>query len=329
MAFREAATKKIGGKFLVFGETGGGKSWFTLTFPRLASVDSETGLAHYEGKPININGNEYNNLVFVDNTADLEELEEDLDALIDGEYDGKIDSFAVDSETKFYNTMQVGAMEVEERRAAKKGEDVDDATVSQRQWGRIKLINMKMQQAKIDLSTRGIHIISVAQGADLRDKSGKNIIGEKPDMHKSVPFDYDTVLRFYKEKDKKTGDIKYFAEVKKDRTNVTKEGDIIEDCTFDVWKEYYENMNSLDKNETNFSNDLQTSTDKMMSDADRSEKLAKKFRKLAKGLRKDDEKKTEMNNKVKELKINVKNLEINDVDKLEELVEFVEALKLK
>ena len=50
-------------------------------------------MAHYEGKNITINnGNTYNNLIMVDNTSDLDELEEDLDAFIDGEYDGEIET---------------------------------------------------------------------------------------------------------------------------------------------------------------------------------------------------------------------------------------------
>ena len=136
-----------------------------------------TGIAHYEGKDITLNnGNTYNNLVMVDNTSDLDELEEDLDAFIDGEYDGKIATLSIDSETKFYNTMQIGATEVEERRARKKGGDVDDAGISVKQWGRIKILNMKLQQAKIDLSSKGTHVVSVAQEVEIKDDDGKKVI---------------------------------------------------------------------------------------------------------------------------------------------------------
>ena len=65
MSFRKAKAAKIGGKFLVYGESGSGKSTFQLTFPRVACVDSEAGVAHYEGKDISILENnsldEYNN----------------------------------------------------------------------------------------------------------------------------------------------------------------------------------------------------------------------------------------------------------------------------
>ena len=86
MSFRKARATKIGGKFLSYGESGSGKSTFQLTFPKVACIDSETGIAHYEGKDIELNnGKTYNNLVMVDNTSDLDELESDLDDFINGE----------------------------------------------------------------------------------------------------------------------------------------------------------------------------------------------------------------------------------------------------
>ena len=91
MSFRDAKAAKIGGKFLVYGESGSGKSTFQLTFPKVACIDSEAGVAHYEGRDITLNnGNTYNNLILVDNTSDLDELESDLDDFLDGEYDKKI-----------------------------------------------------------------------------------------------------------------------------------------------------------------------------------------------------------------------------------------------
>ena len=278
MSFRKARATKIGGKFLSYGESGSGKSTFQLTFPKVACIDSETGIAHYEGKDIELNnGKTYNNLVMVDNTSDLDELESDLDDFINGEYDGQIETLSIDSETKFYNTMQIGATEVEERRARKKGGDVDDAGISVKQWGRIKIINMKLQQAKIDLSSKGTHVVSVAQEIELKDDDGKKVIGYKPDMHKSVKFDYDTILRHYTKKEK-DGSVSFWAEVIKDRTNVTKVGQQIENPCFDIWKDYYDSMNDLETNTTSYKNDLKTSTESMIDQADKSEALAAEFK---------------------------------------------------
>ena len=123
MAFRKPRATKIGGKFLVYGFSGEGKSYFGLTFPKIGAIDSETGLAFYEDTDIEINGKTYNNLAFVDTTSDLDELEEDLDNIIDGDVD--IETLLIDSETKFYNTMDIGATEAEEKKAKLNGKVVD------------------------------------------------------------------------------------------------------------------------------------------------------------------------------------------------------------
>ena len=321
MSFRKARATKIGGKFLSYGESGSGKSTFQLTFPKVACIDSETGIAHYEGKDIELNnGKTYNNLVMVDNTSDLDELESDLDDFINGEYDGQIETLSIDSETKFYNTMQIGATEVEERRARKKGGDVDDAGISVKQWGRIKIINMKLQQAKIDLSSKGTHVVSVAQEIELKDDDGKKVIGYKPDMHKSVKFDYDTILRHYTKKEK-DGSVSFWAEVIKDRTNVTKVGQQIENPCFDIWKDYYDSMNGLETNTTSYKNDLKTSTESMIDQADKSEALAAEFKDILKTF-KDKDALLKVNKLMKDKGVSIKELEMQTPEVLTELIDF-------
>ena len=321
MAFRNAKAAKIGGKFLVYGETGSGKSWFQLTFPKVACIDSEAGIAHYEGRDIELNnGKTYNNLVMVDNTSDLDELETDLDAFLDGDFDDKIETLSIDSETKFYGTMQVGAQEVEEKRARKKGGNVDDANISQRSWGRIKILNLKLQQAKIDLSTKGVHVISVAQATDERDKSGEKVIGIKPDMHKSVKFDYDTVLEFYTAEE--SDGIHYYAKVLKDRTNVTKRGDIIENPCYDIWKDYFEGRSKLDTNKTSYNNDIKTSTEAMEDKAERAEELAAEFKEVLKSLKDNKDALLKVNKLMKEKEIDLKKLELQLPETLTELIDF-------
>ncbi len=322
--FRKAKSAKIGGKFLSYGESGSGKSTFQLTFPKVACIDSETGVAHYEGREIELNnGNKYNNLLMVDNTSDLNELEEDLDTFLDGEYDGQIETLSIDSESKFYATLQVGAQEVEERRARKKGGDVDDAGISVKQWGRIKIINMKLQQAKIDLSSKGTHVVSVAQEVEIKDDDGKRVIGYKPDMHKSVKFDYDTILRHYTKKDK-DGNVTFWAEVIKDRTGVTKVGQQIENPCFDIWAEYYAKMNGLETNKTSYKKDLATSTESMVDEADKAEVLAGEWKDLMKQLKEEENMDaiSKVNTLIKDKKIDVKKIDMQPVSILTELVDF-------
>ena len=233
-----------------------------------------------------------------------------------------IQTLDIDSETKFYAAMQVGATEVEERKARRKGGDVDDTVVSQRQWGRIKIINMKLQQAKIDLSSKGKHIVSVAQATEVYEGTGENrkFIGIKPDMHKSVKFDYDTILEFYKEENGE--DVKYFARVKKDRTNVTKVGQIIENPSYDIWKDYFNAMNDLDTNETTYKQDIKTSMESMVDKAEKSEELAAEFKEILKALKDDKEALSKVNKLMKEKEVDLKKLEMQSPETLTELIDF-------
>lgn len=323
MAFREAKAAKIGGKFLAYGMEGSGKSMFQLTFPNIACIDSEVGVAHYEGREINLNnGKSYNNLKLVDNTSDLDELESDLDDFLSGEYDDKINTFSIDSETKFYNTMQIAATEVEERKARKKGGDIDDTVVSQRQWGRIKIINMKFQQAKIDLSAKGIHVVSIAQATEVRNEAGDKVIGIKPDMHKSVKFDYDTILEFYKEE--KNDDVRYFAKVKKDRTEVTKVGQIIENPTYDIWADYYNKKNGLAVNPTSYRKNLDTSIESMVDDSDKAEEVVVEWKKEMKLLNESKNANAikKINKYLTDNNIDIKNIANYDYKTLDELLSY-------
>ncbi|MBY6838674.1 AAA family ATPase [Clostridium botulinum] len=313
MAFRKKGAKKIGGKFLCYGYTGSGKSYFGLTFPKIGAIDSETGLGFYEDRDIEIGGKLYNGLEFVDTTSDLDELEEDLDEIIEGNVD--INTLSIDSETKFYNTMDIACTEVVERKAKETGKAVD----TRGKWGMVKNINMKLQQAKISASARGIHVVSTAQGVDITDDKNK-VIGRKPDAHKSLRFDYDVVLWFFNKEDKKTGDLKYYAQVEKDRTNVTKVGQIIENCTYDVWKDYFEGRTNLETSGANFTKDLKESTKSVVTNVEKAENLSQEIMSTIKEKSSDESKKTDIKNVLKESGLDVKALNNESVDKLKDLL---------
>ena len=327
MAFRKAGDFKIGGKFLVYGESGTGKSCFGLTFPRSAIVDSETGIAFYEGTDITLNnGKTYNNVVNVDTTADIDTLEEDLDSLLNGEYDNSIDTFIVDSETKFFNTLQTAALEVEESRMKRKGGDVSDAGVSIRSWGRIKLINMKLQRAKLDISSKGFNVVSVAQSVNVLDEAGKKVIEIKPDMYKTVKFDYDTILYFFT---KKEGDnYKYFAEVKKDRTRVTKVGQIIENPCYDIWADYFNGRNEFATNQTSFSKAVNTTTESISEESEKVDEIIAEWKDCMKKIKDDGNASaaTAINKFIKEKEIDVKKLDLLPIETAQELLDFTKSL---
>lgn len=320
MAFRKSGSVKIGGKFLATGESGSGKSYFALTFPKVGAIDSEVGLAHYEGRDIEIGGKSYNNLEFVDDTSDLDELESDLDEILDGEYDETIDTLVIDSETKFYNNMVNGATEDIEKKAKLAGKNAD----TRKMWSTVKMVNHKLQQAKITLSGKGKHIVSVAQGKFNKDEETK-VETWKIEAHSSLMFDYDTVLRFYTETDKKTKEVKHYAEVLKDRSNVFKKGDIVENCTYDMWKPYYENMAKTGKSiKVDYSKDLQTSTESVLTQVEKNDKMATDFKTMLKKL--EPEKQRLVKDKIDELSVDLKDLANAGEDNLTKLLSFVKSL---
>lgn len=327
MAFRDAKKAKIGGKFLAYGDTGSGKSYFQLTFPKIACVDSETGVGFYEGVEIKLNnGKSYNNLINVDTTADIDTLEEDLNALLDGDYDGKIETFSIDSETKIFNTLQTAALEVEENRTRRKGGDVSDSGISIKSWGRIKLINMKLQRAKLDLSSKGINVVSIAQSVNVLDENGKKVIEIKPDMYKTVKFDYDVILHFYFKKDGDT--YKYFAEVKKDRTNVTKVGQIIENPCYDIWADYFKERNGLATNQTSFSEAVNTTTESLSEKADKVDDIIAEWKNVMKSIKESGNTSaaTAINKFLKEKEIDIKKLDLLPYETAQELLDFTKTL---
>lgn len=221
---RKPNSRKKGLKILVYGPTGVGKTLFGLSFPRVIAIDSEDGYSWYEGT------NYAKNLLRIADTQSYDDLEDILDQMEDA--DGEFDTLVIDSETKIYENIQEALQSVEESRAARKGRDVLDANLSVRSWGKIKQLASRLQNAKIRLASQGINIVSVAQAADVMKDAGKNTrvkVGEKPDMAKKAPFDYDVILRLF------VRDGKYYGIVEKDRTNTYKLGTEIENPSFENW----------------------------------------------------------------------------------------------
>ena len=318
MAFKKIEKRRIGLKVLVSGETGSGKSVFGLTAPKVGITDSEAGTTLYQNQGyVEVAGKKYNDWVLSDDTSDIEELEGNLDAIIDDEID--IETFVIDSETKFYNAMVIGCTEVAERKAKQNGKNLDMRKV----WGDVKNINSKMQQAKITLSGKGKHVISVVQGKWVEDEDTK-VKTWTLECNKSLPFDYDIVLRFFTETDKKTKETKYFAEVLKDRTNVHKVGDIIENCVFDEWNSVVNGMKNDKVMDTNFSQDLKNSVKSVVTQIEKADQLSTEIKTMLKGMDTDNQKKAKV--KIDELGISLKDMSDTDVDVLKELHTYLKSL---
>lgn len=251
-------THKKGLKILVYGDTGTGKTSFALTFPKSLILDTEDGYEWYE------NTEKAKNMVGIARSQSFDDLDDLLDQL--DRDSSEYSTFVIDSETKIYENLQEALLDVEERRARKKHRDELDANISQRSWGKIKQISLRLQNEKIRLASQGVNIVSVSQAADVMENSGDTMVkvGEKPDMHKKAKYDYDIKLRLF------IKDGKYYGEVEKDRTDTYSVGTVLENPSYDNWKERVEGKEnqgttkdvnfteSVDKSKKAYENELKS-----------------------------------------------------------------------
>lgn len=320
--FRKPSTKRIGLKVLVLGETGVGKSVFALSFPEIMALDSETGIALYEGTE------QGKNLLGVANTQDFNELQEAIEEIEDmvEEDDGAVKSFVVDSETKYFQNLNDAVLSVEEKRARKNNKDVNDTNVSMRGYGRIKNIGIRMQNLKIDLSAKGVNVISIAQIEDVKTKIGDQFVvtGYKPIMAKNSNYDYDLIIKLFVEEN---GDkISYKGLIEKDRTGVTKKKQIVDNPSFDIWKDYLESRATGDKISSDLSKDSDKAKESFEETLEQEEKAVTE--KLKEAMNKSPEAKAKALELIKEkgIKNPLQPKDDNELKIIEAIVKTIESL---
>jgi hypothetical protein len=322
---REEALCYVGGKVLVFGGQGTGKSTFAGTFPNINLVDTEDGNTYYlENNP---------NILGVMRTTSASEVQETLDELNDEEILKEFDTIAVDSGTKLYENMQAAAYEIVERRARKqlrKGKDVDteDLNLAVRDWGHIKRWNQQLKTAYIMFSSLGKWVVEIAHQKDIYDdpkSEDKKKIGEAPDLAKNAEYDFDIVLQMYTTEDKE-GNVSYFAKVYKDRTGVTKKGEILENPSFEIWRDKWESTKKYGvKKAVDLSAGVKKDKDLMEIEDNKAEDIVDKIKSILKSTTEPNQKK--IGKKMRDLEINIKDMVNNDLNSLNEILEFAEALK--
>lgn len=238
------------------GEKGVGKSVFSLSFPRVYALDAETGMSFYENHP-----QFGQNLLGIANTQDFNELQEAIEEISEMGAD-EVGTLVIDSETKFYQNLTDASLQVEEKRARANGKDVMDSAVSMRGWGRIKSVATRLQNLKIDLSAKGVNVISISQIDDVKQKVGENFVkvGEKPVAQKGIEYDYDVVIKLFTEVDS-ANNTHYKGLILKDRTSVTKVGQTIDNPSYETWRLFLESRDGAD-----------TIDSKLAKDADKSKK---------------------------------------------------------
>ena len=330
----EEVLSHVGGKVLVFGKQGTGKSTFVGTFPNINLVDTEDGQTYYLGKNKNIKG--------VMRTVSEKEVQETLDELNDEETLKTFDTIVIDSGTKLYENMQSAAYEVAESRARKqrsKGADIDldDINISQRDWGHIKRWNQQLATSYILFSEMGKWcVVTAHQKDEMRDATkaekkalgvDKIKIGEIPDLAKKAEHDFDIVIQTFTEETDE-GETVYKAKILKDRTGVTKRGDILENITFDIWKDNWEETKKYGvKTAINLNESVERDVKAMTAEINAAEDIVAEWKPIMKSLSEGGNSTAvkQINAFIKDKGINVKNMTAENPEVLNELLDLTKS----
>ena len=330
----EEVLSHVGGKVLVFGKQGTGKSTFVGTFPNINLVDTEDGQTYYLGKNKNIKG--------VMRTVSEKEVQETLDELNDEETLKTFDTIVIDSGTKLYENMQSAAYEVAESRARKqrsKGADIDldDINISQRDWGHIKRWNQQLATSYILFSEMGKWcVVTAHQKDEMRDATkaekkalgvDKIKIGEIPDLAKKAEHDFDIVIQTFTEETDE-GETVYKAKILKDRTGVTKRGDILENITFDIWKDNWEETKKYGvKTAINLNESVEKDVKAMTAEINAAEDIVAEWKPIMKSLSEGGNSTAvkQINAFIKDKGINIKNMTAENPEVLNELLDLTKS----
>jgi hypothetical protein len=279
--FRKPTARKQGLKFLIYGENGSGKSWFDLTFPKNAIIDSESKIGVNENNP-----KFKDNIVAIADTSNYYDVIDLMKEVI--KHPDLYSTLSIDSYTRIYDDIQVACMEVEEERARKKKGEVDDATLSMRSYGKVKLNVLRFEDYVAQASAKGVTVVAVAHKDDVFEGDGNNRhkVGEKPVLRKNSEHTFDVVLRFFKEKDIATGEIGYAAIVEKDTTNTYKVGTKLSNVTFDSFKGYIDENSKEKTIESSYDTNIDSNIDSMKKEQEDHDTIVKEFKDLYKELSK-------------------------------------------
>lgn len=231
MALEAPQKKKRGLKILVYGGSGVGKTLFLLSFPKVAAIDMEDGMAHYLDNP---------NISFIDVTTSYKDVVDDIEDIED-EYFDQVNTIGIDSITKLYENLQHIAQKVAEKRARDAGRNPEGESLAPKDWNKIKQKYKELMSKLINLSGMGKNFVITAQVKDELEKSGDQFVkvGETFDAMKKADYDFDIVMQMYEEDGIKKGLIE------KDRTNTYRNGDIIENPSYENWKKHIDEIANL------------------------------------------------------------------------------------
>ena len=304
-------------KVLAYGESGSGKTTFALSFKNNVIVDSEDGYGFYKDNP---------NISLIATTNSVSDLEEILDEVEELVEKGEIGTFTIDSITKFYSNLQYVYQDLVEKRARRKGQDVDDAGLSMREWNKIKTTLKRINDLQLMFASRGINIVNISQMKDIKEKRGDQfvVIGQEPDYVKNSNYDYDIILKTYTEEDKKTGETHYYGKVQKDRTGTYAKNTVLENPSFKNWEKAYDGYSNAKESVVKFNKDYDKDVAKTEADEATATELVEQIKSFLKSA--TAEQKTVISKAMKSAELNIKDLASNSIEQLQEIVDLTQTL---
>lgn len=226
--FKPASKVRKNFKVCVYGPTGSGKTLFGLTFPGTRYIDMEGGVDWYIGRKIIPEQHDDFMLLQTSKAIDVIKAIEEVEGEI-REDPTQIITVVIDPVTVLWESIQAGFLEMLKKKAKTA---VEKASVEIRfqHWRKVKT---PYKAAITKLINLPVHLVLVGrEGYEYAMKDGELVqVGTKIATEKDTPYIADIYLRAFKQKDKKN-DVHYYFEIEKDRTNLLKEGAVIENLTF-------------------------------------------------------------------------------------------------
>jgi len=226
--FVKAVTKRKFLKILLYGDTGVGKTWFALSFPSPAVIDTEGGTDFYADS-------------FDFSVIDTRSFSEVMAAVdfLEKENHG-FETVVIDPITTVYEALQNGRLEFKAKKNKSDDEskvDTENIDFSPLDWGSIKRNYKSLMTRLVNLD---MHVILIARQKDKTEKNKKGEmikIGETFDGEKGTPYNLDIFGKLIVEGNKRV------ILIEKSRLGDWDKGSRIENPSFESFKHLVNNGN--------------------------------------------------------------------------------------
>lgn len=228
--FIMASTKNKHLKIYIYGDSGVGKTYFSLTFPNVAIIDLEGGTDFFSDR-------------FQFHVLDTKSFAEVLDAvkfLEQGNHSFR--TLVIDPVTIIWSALQEGRLEFKTKNPDKAVSGEEKSFFTYQDWGQLKRFYSMLMTKLVNLP---MNIVLTSRLKDEYEINGNEMtkIGVKPEAEKSTP--YITDIRFRLEVDRHGKRVAIF---EKDRTGHFDRGTKVENPCYDTFRSLVEKNDQNNKN---------------------------------------------------------------------------------